>query len=140
MGFPGETEEEFLKTYNFLNEMEIAYLHVFPYSERPNTTANKMKDVVPQGVRNTRVEMLRILSEKKKQAFYRKHLGTARPVLFEKEEDGGNMHGFTDNYIKVTCGYDPLLINEIVPTELSHILDDGTVHGIDVTAGVQVHH
>lgn len=140
VGFPGETEEEFLKTYNFLNEMEIAYLHVFPYSERPNTTANKMKDVVPQGVRNTRVEMLRILSEKKKQAFYRKHLGTARPVLFEKEEDGGNMHGFTDNYIKVTCGYDPLLINEIVPTELSHILDDGTVHGIDVTAGVQVHH
>jgi threonylcarbamoyladenosine tRNA methylthiotransferase MtaB len=140
VGFPGETEEEFLKTYNFLNEMEIAYLHVFPYSERPNTTANKMKDVVPQGVRNTRVEMLRILSEKKKQAFYRKHLGTVRPVLFEKEEDGGNMHGFTDNYIKVTCPYDPLLINEIVPTELSHILEDGTVHGIDVAASVQVHH
>jgi threonylcarbamoyladenosine tRNA methylthiotransferase MtaB len=88
-----------------------------------------MKDVVPQGVRNTRVEMLRILSEKKKQAFYRKHLGTARPVLFEKEEDGGKMHGFTDNYIKVTSGYDPLLINTVQPVRYKSIMDSGDVKG-----------
>ena len=127
VGFPGETDEEFLKTYNFLNELDITYLHVFPYSERPNTTANKMKEVVPLKVRGERVEMLRILSEKKRQAFYRQHLNTVRAVLFEKEEKGGIMHGFTDNYIKVSAPYDPLMINEIVEVRLEQMLDDGTM-------------
>lgn len=127
VGFPGETEEAFLETYDFLNRMDVAYFHVFPYSERPNTTAYKMKDVVPVKERGRRVEMLRILSEKKRQKFYREHLQTSRPVLFEKEEKGGVMHGFTDNYIKVNAVYDPLLINEIIPVQLTSILEDGHV-------------
>jgi len=127
VGFPGETEEEFLKTYQFLNELEITYLHVFPYSERPNTTAKKMKDIVPLKERGKRVEMLRILSEKKRMAFYQKYIGTERPVLFEMEEKGSKMHGFTDNYIKVTADYDPLLVNEIVNVRLDRILGNGTV-------------
>ncbi|MFM2299307.1 MAG: tRNA ((6)-L-threonylcarbamoyladenosine(37)-C(2))-methylthiotransferase MtaB, partial [Bacteroidota bacterium] len=89
VGFPGETEEHFLETYRFLNELDVSYLHVFPYSERANTTAKKMKDVVPVKVRMERGEMLRGLSEKKRMAFYREHLGTSRPVLFEEEERRG---------------------------------------------------
>lgn len=127
VGFPGETEEEFLKTYNFINELPVSYLHVFPYSERGNTTAAKMKEVVPIKVRGERVEMLRILSEKKKQAFYREHLKTEREVLFEAEEKGNKMHGFTDNYIKVSTDYDPLLVNEIVRVHLDEILHDGNI-------------
>lgn len=127
VGFPGETEAEFLQTYQFLNELDIAYLHVFPYSERPNTTANKMKDVVPVKVRGERVEMLRILSEKKRMAFYRKHLNTVRPVLFEMEEKGEKMYGFTDNYIKVYTDYNPLEVNEIIPVLLDKIGDGGNI-------------
>ncbi|MEK0420934.1 MAG: hypothetical protein RLZZ161_785 [Bacteroidota bacterium] len=127
VGFPGETEEEFLKTYHFLNELDVAYLHVFPYSERPNTTAKKMLGRVPQSVRHERVSMLRSLSEKKRQAFYRKHLGTTRRVLFEAEEKGGFMYGFTDNYIKVKADYDPLLVNELADVTLETMNEDGTV-------------
>jgi threonylcarbamoyladenosine tRNA methylthiotransferase MtaB len=127
VGFPGETEEEFLKTYQFLNELEVSYLHVFPYSERPNTTAKKMQGRVPQSVRHERVTMLRTLSEKKRQAFYRKHLGTKRTVLFEADEKGGFMHGFTDNYIKMKAVYDPLLVNELTEISLDAMNDDGTV-------------
>lgn len=127
VGFPGETEEEFLKTYEFLNGLDVSYFHVFPYSERPNTTARKMKDVVPQKDRNRRVDMLRILSEKKKQAFYREHEGSRHTVLFEAEEKGGWMFGFTENYIKVRTAYDPLLINELVEVELTTVNPDGTM-------------
>lgn len=127
VGFPGETEEEFLKTYHFLNELDVAYLHVFPYSERPNTTAKKMQGRVPQSVRHDRVSMLRTLSEKKRQAFYRRHLGTTRTVLFEAEEKSGFMYGFTDNYIKVKAAYDPLLVNELADIALENMNDDGTV-------------
>ena len=127
VGFPGETEEEFLKTYHFLNELDVAYLHVFPYSERPNTTAKKMQGRVPQSVRQERVSMLRTLSEKKRQAFYRRHLGTTRTVLFEAEEKSGFMCGFTDNYIKVKAAYDPLLVNELADIALENMNDDGTV-------------
>ncbi len=137
VGFPGETEEEFMKTYQFLNALDVAYLHVFPYSERPNTTAKKMKDRVPQFMRNQRVEMLRILSEKKKQAFYRNHLGTCRPVLFEAEEKGNFMFGFTDNYIKVKAEYDPLMVNEVVAMNLEHINEDGTISGVFDFAAVK---
>lgn len=127
VGFPGETEEEFLKTYQFLNELDITYLHVFPYSERPNTTARKMREVVPVKVRMERGERLRILSEKKRQQFYRVHLKSVRPVLFEQEQKGDTMQGFTDNYIKVSAPYDPLLVNEITLVELEEVQSDGTV-------------
>lgn len=127
VGFPGETEDEFLKTYDFLKDLNISYLHVFPYSERPNTGAIKMKDTVPVKVRMQRSEMLRILSEKKRQAFYREHLGTSRPVLFEQETKGDFMHGFTDNYIKVEAPYDPLIVNEIVQVELQAVAASGNV-------------
>lgn len=137
VGFPGETEEEFMKTYQFLNALDVSYLHVFPYSERPNTTAKKMKDRVPQFMRNQRVEMLRILSEKKKQAFYRKHLGTCRPVLFEAEEKGNFMFGFTDNYIKVKADYDPILVNEVVAMNLEQMNEDGTISGVFDFAAVK---
>ena len=130
VGFPGETEDEFLKTYHFLNELDVAYLHVFPYSERPNTTAKKMQGRVPQSVRHERVGMLRTLSEKKRRAFYQKHLGSTRTVLFEAEEKGGFMCGFTDNYIKVRVPYDPLLVNELCDVTLDIIHDDGTVGGM----------
>lgn len=127
VGFPGETEEAFLKTYQFLNELDISYLHVFPYSERPNTGAAKMKERIPVKERMRRGEMLRILSEKKRRFFYGQHSGTCRPVLFEQQERGEFMHGFTDNYIKVSVPYDPMLVNEIVPVELGMVQEDGTM-------------
>lgn len=127
VGFPGETEEEFLKTYQFLNELDIAYLHVFPYSERPNTTAKKMQGRIAKSVRHDRVGMLRSLSEKKRRAFYGNNLGATRPVLFEAEEKSGFMHGFTDNYIKVKAAYDPLLVNEIANVKLENMNEDGTM-------------
>ena len=128
VGFPGETEENFLETYRFLNELDVSYLHVFPYSERANTTAKKMKDVVPVKVRMERGEMLRGLSEKKRMAFYREHLGTRRSVLFEEEERRGVMFGFTDNYIKVATDYDPLLVNTVSEVTLSSLDSEGWVN------------
>lgn len=127
VGFPGETDEEFTTTYQFLTDLDISYLHVFPYSERVNTTAYKMKEVVPVKVRMERSERLRILSEKKRMHFYRSHLQTARKVLFESEEKNGKMYGFTDNYIKVSADYDPLLVNEISMVHLDQIDAEGHV-------------
>jgi len=112
VGFPGETEVDFLETYNFLNELDISYLHVFPYSERPNTRAVEMPNAVPQKERNRRADMLRILSEKKKRLFYEKHIGYVTNVLFEADIHNGLMEGFTENYIRVVAKYDPLLVNE----------------------------
>ncbi|MEZ4805275.1 MAG: tRNA (N(6)-L-threonylcarbamoyladenosine(37)-C(2))-methylthiotransferase MtaB [Bacteroidia bacterium] len=125
VGYPGETEEHFLETYNFINGLDVSYLHVFPYSERSNTTAAKLKDKVHQYKRNERTEMLRILSEKKKQAFYRAHKGKTYNVLFEHEEKGGRMYGFTENYIKVETDYDPLLINTITEVVLNDVNANG---------------
>lgn len=125
VGFPGETDEEFLETYNFLNQLDVSYFHVFPYSERKNTTAAKLKEKVHQFKRNDRTEMLRILSEKKKRAFYEANIGQSAKVLFENEEKGGKMYGFTENYIKVETDYDPLLINEISTINLIGINDEG---------------
>jgi threonylcarbamoyladenosine tRNA methylthiotransferase MtaB len=127
VGFPGETEEDFLDTYRFLNELNISYLHVFPYSERENTTAVRMEGVVPQKERARRAEMLRILSDKKRRAFYEQHIGKNFMVLFEAEESGGMMNGFTENYIKVKTPYDPLLVNELVEVKLTCIDADGEV-------------
>jgi threonylcarbamoyladenosine tRNA methylthiotransferase MtaB len=127
VGFPGETEEDFLDTYRFLNELNISYLHVFPYSERENTTAVRMEGVVPQKERARRAEMLRILSDKKRRSFYEQHIGQTYTVLFEAEESGGMMNGFTENYIKVKTPYDPLLVNEMVEVKLTSIDADGEV-------------
>jgi threonylcarbamoyladenosine tRNA methylthiotransferase MtaB len=125
VGYPGEDEEQFLETYQFLNELDVSYLHVFPYSERKQTTAAKLPGKVHQFKRNERTEMLRILSEKKKQQFYKQFIGQEAFVLFENEEKKGKMFGFTSNYIKVEVDYDPLLINEIVKVELTSINNDG---------------
>jgi threonylcarbamoyladenosine tRNA methylthiotransferase MtaB len=131
VGYPGETEDDFLETYRFLNELDISYLHVFPYSERPNTTAKKIKEVVPYKIRSERTEMLRILSEKKKHHFYSQHLNRTFDVLFEKEEKQDKMYGFTPNYIKVETDYDPLFVNEIVPFRIEGInSESGCVSGV----------
>lgn len=127
VGFPGETREDFLDTYQFLNELDISYLHVFTYSERANTHAVGMKGIVPLPERAERSKMLHILSDKKKRAFYEQHLGTEEEVLFEEEVDNGQMFGFTRNYIKVSAKYDPLLVNEIKKVKLVSILEDGCV-------------
>lgn len=129
VGFPGETESHFLETYNFLNELDISYLHVFPYSERKNTTANKMKGVVKQSTRTERSQMLRILSEKKKRHFYEQFIGQTHQVLFEDKEKDGFLFGFTENYIKIKIPYDPMTVNEIVPVQLESIDTDGMVIG-----------
>jgi threonylcarbamoyladenosine tRNA methylthiotransferase MtaB len=125
VGFPGETEEEFLKTYNFLNELPVSYLHVFTYSERPNTSAAIMDGVVPQEVRNKRSKMLRSLSEKKKRFFYEQNVGQVAQVLFENDYEHGIMHGFSENYVRVSAKYDPLRINETIPVSILAINSAG---------------
>ena len=125
VGFPGETEEDFLDTYHFLNELDISYLHVFTYSERPNTPAIEMGNAVPQKTRQKRSKMLRSLSHKKKRAFYEQHVGNQATVLFENDVENGMMHGFTENYIRVTAKYDPLLINELKQVQLVGLNEEG---------------
>ena len=127
VGFPGETDELFLETYNFLNELNISYLHVFTYSERANTRAVEMEGVVPLKIRNERSKMLRILSEKKRRKFYEENLGQTFTVLFEEDVENGMMHGFTENYIRVAAKYDPILINELKQVTLDEILETGNV-------------
>ncbi len=128
IGYPGETEEEFLTTYNFLNDLDISYLHVFTYSERDNTHAITLEGVVPLKERNKRSKMLRILSEKKRRAFYESQLKTYRPILFENNvSEDGLMTGFTDNYVKIEAAYDPLQINNIVSGYLRTITNSGNV-------------
>ena len=125
VGFPGETREDFLDTYNFLNELNISYLHVFTYSERENTPAAEMPNSVPGSKRADRSKMLHILSEKKRRSFYEGQRGNAADVLFEGDHKNGFMHGFTRNYIKVKTYYDPLLVNEIIPVKLIAVASDG---------------
>ncbi len=129
IGYPGETKEHFLETYNYLNELDISYLHVFTYSERPNTTAQKLPGKVLLRERNERSKMLHILSDKKRRHFYEQHIGKTYPVLWEIENDGDTMHGFTPNYIKVKTAYDPSLVNEIMPFKLQEIDHDMVVKG-----------
>ena len=125
VGFPGETEEEFLKTYNFLNELPVSYLHVFTYSERPNTPAAIMDGAVAQEARNKRSKMLRSLSEKKKRFFYEQNVGQVAKVLFENDLEDDNMHGFTENYVRVSAKYDPLRVNETTPVSILAINSAG---------------
>jgi threonylcarbamoyladenosine tRNA methylthiotransferase MtaB len=124
-GFPGETDEDFLETYQFLNELDVSYLHVFTYSERANTEALKMENTVPQAVRNKRSKMLRGLSEKKKRHFYEQHIHGQYSVLFEDDVEDGMMHGFTENYIRVSAKYDPILINETKQVVLAQVGEKG---------------
>ena len=127
VGFPGETENHFLETYNFLNELDISYLHVFTYSERDNTLAIEMDGVVDKKDRAKRSKMLRGLSVKKRRAFYESQLGTIRTVLFESENKEGYIHGFTENYVKVKTPWNPELINTLHKIELTNIDEDGLV-------------
>ncbi len=130
VGFPGETEEDFLETYRFLNELDISYLHVFTYSERANTPAAEMEGVVDMGERRRRNEMLRILSEKKRHHFYRQFSEETRPVLFEAHKDKTRMTGFTDNYVKVNLPLDPALLNTIAPVKLGDLNGEGTIDAV----------
>lgn len=118
VGFPGETADDFLETYQFLNELDVSYLHVFTYSERANTPASEMEGVVPVGERRRRNDMLTILSIKKRRHFYTRHIGSVREVLFEHSKTPGMMTGFTDNYIKIETTLQPELINTILPVRL----------------------
>ncbi|MDC1081245.1 tRNA (N(6)-L-threonylcarbamoyladenosine(37)-C(2))-methylthiotransferase MtaB [Flavobacteriaceae bacterium] len=127
VGFPGETDEEFLKTYRFLADLDISYLHVFSYSERPKTVASEMNGVVPQHIRSKRSKMLRGLSVKKRHHFYESQLGSQRVVLFEGENKKGYITGFTDNYIKVRMPWDPSLINTLHKVRLEYIDEEGFV-------------
>lgn len=127
VGFPGETDEHFLETYHFLNDLAISYLHVFTYSERDNTEAVAMENVVPMNVRSKRSKMLRGLSVKKRRAFYESQIGTNRTVLFEGENKEGYIHGFTENYVKVKTPWNPELVNTLHDVKLTHIDEEGSV-------------
>ncbi len=127
VGFPGETREDFINTYNFLNGLDISYLHVFTYSEREHTPAAKMVGIVPGSARAERSKMLHILSDKKRRAFYTSQIGCDAEVLFEGDIKDGFMHGFTRNYVKVKAKYDPVLVNELRTVTLSAVADDGDV-------------
>ena len=127
VGFPGETDENFLETYHFLNNLDVSYLHVFSYSERDNTEAATMENAVPINVRNKRSKMLRGLSVKKRRYFYENQLQTSRKVLFESENKHGYIHGFTENYVKVKTPWNPNLVNTVHKIKLTKIDDDGCV-------------
>ncbi len=127
VGFPGESEELFKETYDFLHALDISYLHVFTYSERPDTPAASMAGTVGQTERKKRSKMLRSLSAKKRRAFYTSQLGTERTVLFEGENKKGYIHGFTENYVKVKTPWDPSLVNTVHRIRLKDIDADGLV-------------
>jgi threonylcarbamoyladenosine tRNA methylthiotransferase MtaB len=139
VGFPGETQEDFLETYHFLNDLPISYLHVFPYSERANTPAATMEGAVPPAERSRRADMLRILSEKKRRLFYEEHIGLETTVLFEADVEKGQMQGFTQNYIRVVAKYDPVLVNEVKHVRLTGINAEGLMEAEEAYAE-QLHH
>ena len=133
VGFPGETDAHFLETYNFLNDLDVSYLHVFSYSERANTVAAEMPNSIAKNVRNKRSKMLRGLSQKKRRAFYEQQLGTIQEVLFESENKNGYVHGFTPNYVKIKTFWNPELCNTIHRVHLKSIAEDGIVE-VDFTS------
>ncbi|GAA4272136.1 tRNA (N(6)-L-threonylcarbamoyladenosine(37)-C(2))-methylthiotransferase MtaB [Aquimarina gracilis] len=137
VGFPGETDDHFLDTYNFLSALDISYLHVFTYSERDNTIAAKLDGVVPHDVRKKRSKMLRGLSVKKRRAFYEGQLRTERTVLFESENKEGYIHGYTENYVKVKMPWDPSYVNALHRVKLRDIDDDGMVRFDFVTQKIK---
>ena len=139
VGHPGETDTEFKETYLFLNELPISYLHVFSYSERPNTTALTIKPVVPGHIRAERSKMLHILSDKKRRAFYDSQIGQDATVLFEEDVADGLMQGFTENYVRVVAHYDPLLINEMLPVRLTAVNAEGLMEVTEPEAIFEKH-
>jgi len=127
VGFPGETDALFLETYNYLNDLDISYLHVFTYSERPNTEAVALNGIIPKKVRAKRSKMLRGLSAKKRRSFYESQLGNSLTALFESENKEGYIHGFTENYVKVKTPWNPELVNTLHEITLTEIDEDGSV-------------
>jgi threonylcarbamoyladenosine tRNA methylthiotransferase MtaB len=127
VGFPGETDEEFAKTVDFLKEIDISYLHVFTYSERANTTAIKMGDSVPMEIRRERSKILHLLSDRKKRHFYEQNKGQIRTALIESEQEEGWMYGFTDNYVKVRIPFDLSLANKLVEVKLVKVNSDDSM-------------
>ena len=126
VGFPGETEEEFNETYEFLDALNISYLHVFSYSERDNTESLKINHKIPKKIRATRSQILRKLSEKKKMNFYKSNINQIRPVLFESKNYDGYIYGYTDNYVRVKTLWSKNLVDNVVDCELINI-DDGII-------------
>ena len=127
VGFPGESDEFFMDTFNFLNTLDVSYLHVFSYSERDNTLASELPNVVPKSIRTERSKLLRSLSFKKRRIFYESQIGKLKKVLFESENKKGYIYGFTDNYVKVRTPWNPNLVNTIEIVELKSIDGDGFV-------------
>ena len=125
VGFPGETDEEFLDSYNFLLELNISYLHVFTYSERANTHAITLDEIVPDSVRAIRSKQLHSLSDKKKRAFYESQLGKTTEVLWEAERNGDFMYGFSSNYVKLKTPYQADKVNKICTVTIDQIDTDG---------------
>jgi len=130
VGYPGETDAEFMKTFDFLNSLEVDYLHVFTYSERAGTPAEIMEDPVPMHLRRERNSRLRSLSLDKKMEFYHRHLNSRRPLLVENKSVDGCLEGYTDNYIRVRLPEDQVQANELVPVTLSEVDKDGVVIGV----------
>jgi threonylcarbamoyladenosine tRNA methylthiotransferase MtaB len=128
VGFPGETEKEFNETYEFLNKLDVSYLHVFTYSERENTEANEMKDIIPIVTRKQRNKMLRILSAKKLHHFYSQNINTNHSALFEQENKNGFIYGFTGNYIKVKLPYNEALVKESVQIKINSFDEEGEMN------------
>ena len=131
VGYPGETDDDFLETYHFLANLDISYLHVFTYSERSNTEAAVMGDVVDKITRSKRSKMLRALSIKKRRSFYESQLGKNFTVLFEEKNKEGYIIGFTENYIKVRAHWDPSLVNTLHKVELEKIDEAGYVRFVN---------
>lgn len=140
VGFPGESRDDFLDTYNFINGLDVSYLHVFTYSERENTIAAQMEGAIPGAQRSDRSKMLHILSDKKRRAFYESQMGRVAKVLFESDVKQGYMHGFTKNYVKVRTPFDPLLINEVQQVRLRAISADGDVDVEELTNAINLYH
>jgi threonylcarbamoyladenosine tRNA methylthiotransferase MtaB len=130
VGFPQETQKEFLETYQFLNELPISYLHVFTYSERPNTKAIQMQGVVAPALRAERSKQLHILSDKKRQAFYQSQIGKEGVVLWEQEVKEGKVFGFTENYVRLSAPYQNDLPNQLQKVVLGELQADGTLRAL----------
>ncbi len=128
VGFPGESDKDFMDTYHFLNELDVSYFHVFTYSERANTTASDLGGHVPIPERHKRSKLLRSLSARKRRHFYTQQLGKNMRVLFENDVEQGMIHGFTDNYVRAAVAHDPALVNQIVDVQLLSINEAGNVH------------
>lgn len=138
VGFPGETEKDYIDSYHFIRDLDVSYLHVFTYSERTGTPAADLTGSIDIGERRRRNKMLRILSDKKKRVFYQSFKGKNRSVLFEGISVEGKMTGYTDNYIQVQTQDIPKLINRVMPFHIEGINTDGTAYGSIVNEYIEI--